>query len=319
MGIRSLLPCAACTAMLLGTTVVAAPFDLVAIEHGAATGALAFVGRQTLQDGLDLHFGVEDYIANKDYSFQVLPPGSGEKSESYVQFSLTSKAIGFVSALATDRNLEVGAQLMTGGSDLGWAVSRSRLHIKNNIEDQSLDTLRFHFTIPDGKVTLTDFTARWFPATHARVEATIDYVLESPFDGGGVERTSGNLFKFFVDLQGTGTGGLGTAPLFLTRSDIDLPFIPLFNPGFSVTELIDGFSDTVRLPVIPPFGALTVYYDMYGFAQTLSEGLGSAFLGDPTDLIDSGSFSVVIDDSPGATVPEPATLFVVCLGLIVIG
>src|SRR5262249_26830302 len=132
---------ASVAATLLSTSVVADPVDLIQLNYGAATGALAGIGRQTLRDGLDLHFGLEDYIANKDYTFQIVLPGSGEKSESYIQFAPT-KTIGFASALATGGNLEVGSELKTGGSDFAWAVSRTNLHIKNSIEDQSLDSLR---------------------------------------------------------------------------------------------------------------------------------------------------------------------------------
>src|SRR5262249_36397324 len=93
MKLRSILrSIASVAATLLGTSVVAGPVDLIQLDYGAATGALANVGRQTLRDGLDLYFGVEDYIANKDYSYQFVLPGSGENSESYIQFSPTNKS-----------------------------------------------------------------------------------------------------------------------------------------------------------------------------------------------------------------------------------
>jgi hypothetical protein len=83
--------------------------------------------------------------------------------------------------------------------------------------------------------------------------------------------------------------------------------------------LIGAFEDTLRLPIIPPFGELTLYYDMYALVDGPRETLGSAFLGDPTDLVNSGSFSLIQTGDPSTPVPEPATLFLVGIGLIAMG
>jgi hypothetical protein len=51
-------------------------------------------------------------------------------------------------------------------------------------------------------VEITDFSQSFFDI-HSRVEATIAYVLLSPSGpfGGTFEETSGQLFKFFVDID----------------------------------------------------------------------------------------------------------------------
>jgi hypothetical protein len=74
------------------------------------------------------------------------------------------------------------------------------------------------------------------------------------------------------------------------------------------------YQGMVDLPVIPAYGELTVYYDMYAYYfQNGSENPGSAFLGDPAGLVGEGGGLV---QRPLAAVPEPSTLALSSLALL---
>lgn len=313
-------------ALALSTTsAIAVPIPVFETQTGIASGALSVVGRQERRDGTlgaDLFFGVDQYLADKQYSSQIVTAGGQNKDESYIQFSPVDRSRGFVSALATGNNLEVGSEVRTGGlNDFGWAVARSNLFISNRVDGQTLDALDFQFSIPGGSIALTDFQQRWRTTSLARVRATIDYVLLSPSGpfGGTFEETRGNLFDFQVEMQGLSP----QSPQDKKVSLLDTRFggrrdFPV--AGSSLVYNIEGFSDSVHLPAIPPFGQLFVYYDMYSFVQTDVEGLGSAFLGDPTNLVDNGSYALVVGEStpgtPGNPVSEPSGLALLGIGLI---
>lgn len=61
--------------------------------------------------------------------------------------------------------------------------------------------------------------------------------------------------------------------------------------------------------MIPAYGELTIYYDMYALFSSSSENVGSAFIGDPAQLVQREGVAFVPPDV--TPVPEPATLPIV--------
>lgn len=298
-------------AMVCGANPAAAdPFDFIQLTYGVNTGVrLVFGPNGDLSDGLPVTFPVSGYLANNEYTSQVVQPGSGEKNESYAAYELAGQPRGFGSAEASGSTLEVGVDSQIGQYGSGAAVARMNLTIKNNFEDRSLDLLEFAFEIPAGLVEMTDFSQQFLG--QSRVAATIDYRLKSPSGpfGGTYDETTGQLFDFFVDLH---------AEQRLEKSDnATIHRISSSQPWYVGYE-IDAYRDKLRLPEIPPLGELTLYYDMYSLVSLFrNEMLGKAFLGDPMDLTAEGSFSLGLADAPvPQPVPEPATLSLVGVSLL---
>lgn len=307
-------------AALVAVTLVAAdaldaaadPLDVIPLQYGVASGVMLLGNGQPDRSlGLDLAFPVWNYVNDKEYTFQQITPGTGESNDSYLQIGF-NKSFGFASAYADADTLEVGHESNTGGSHAGAAVARMNLWIKNPYQDRSLDTLDFHFEIPEGRVEVTDFSRR-FEGFRARVGATIDYTLLSPAGpfGGTYDETSGNLLDYYVDIDDHGRT-LRSANTTVYNLDP--------GAGSRLGWGIDAYSGTLRLPEIPPLGELFLYYDMYAQSHGFEEMLTAAFLGDPTDLTNnSGGFYLTLAEAPGdpgnpAPVPEPATLALVGAG-----
>jgi hypothetical protein len=313
---QSILWLVACLATLLfGTTVTAQPLAFVSEQFGINTGVrLDHAGGLLRTDGLAITLPVQDYILNKEYTFQVVSPGSGEASESYAQISSTDMARGFGSALADGTGaLEVGVVNRHSIVGVDVAVSRFNIHLKNSSDQPAYFV--FEFTIPAGEVEVIDFSQK-FALGHSRVEATIDYLLLSPSGpfGGTYDETTGQLLHFFVDI-GFGGGDL-------TRSDnAGVLALPRSSIGPSIGYQILPFEGIATIPTIPPFGELFLYYDMYALTSTgsLDGILGHARLGDPTDLIGGAGVKLTQTPGPASPVPEPTTLWLVALGLVAMG
>jgi hypothetical protein len=271
--------------------------DEVVFTTGIITGAAVFHNNLTLEDGADFTFPISEYLANKTYGAQIVPTGSNEKNESYVQVVPLSKSFGFASSVSTGAGaLEVGVE--NGRRLAGTHVAFSRFYttIKNNA-DRELD-LDFFFTVEPGSLAIRGIR-NGFLTAHARAEAFIDYRLLSPSGpfGGTNDETTGRLFNYFVDIDFDDT---------VTRSG-NANVTLLENDQFLLSYATAKLADSVALPIIPGRGELTVYYDMYAqLGISPNEVGGSVFLGDPTDLLGGSGVRFVQHSSP-AEVPEPAS------------
>jgi hypothetical protein len=315
---HSVFGCGALIAtVLMGTEAAADPFELIAQTYQVGTGVLVGVGTNLFKNGkLDVTLPVPDYLAVKGFSSgQFVTPGGPDKSEAYLQLSPTNKDIGFASAQGSGNTLEVGVDLRTSVTQVGTAVSRLMMTIKNNFDDRSLTALEFDFTIPEGRVEYTDFSQKFF-GVHSRVQAMIDYSLLSPSGpfGGTYDETTGQLFNYWVDLDDE---------KYLTQTSTASVTGFTSPSGSRIVYFIDPYSGTLRLPIIPPRGELTIYYDMYAIVSGHPETLAAAFLGDPTDLTGQGSFALrLLEDlgdpgTPGTVpAPEPASMLLLGAGLL---
>jgi hypothetical protein len=262
------------------------------------------VGPDVFRDGFEIAGAIQHYLTtNRPFSdAQIVPTGStSDINESFVQFG-TSGNRSFSSAVANGAGaLEVGAErkVFTNGSNL--AVSRWYTTIKNNTDEDVHFDLSLDFE--EGRV---EIQGTRFPVERSRAHifAMVDYLLRTPNEGVYVD-TTGRLYTYDVLLTNEGRNGT------LVTSPSVEPFLTDLSTSSILSYRVDPFLLNLgSVPTIPGRGELTLYYDMYAFfSNNFGENLGSAFIGDPLDLVQGGGISLV----PGSAeaVPEPAT-FLLC-------
>lgn len=301
---------AAAAPWFLATAANAEPFDLIQFSYQVNTGVRLVSGPNDRSDGAFIAFPIPDYLAVKPYTAQPISPGSTDRNESYLEYVAGQPDAGFASAQADAGRLEVGIDKQNGAPGSSVAVSRMNVTIKNHLEDRSLNLLEFAFEIPAGHIAITDF-AESFAFTRGHVHASIDYLLKSPAGpfGGTWDETTGSLFDYFVLVEGTEQ----PPPRQVEVTSSGHARVTTAFDRNRVRADIGAYEGKVRLPSIPPFGELTLYYDMYAFLGTArAEVLGEAFLGDPMNFSSDGWFRLTLpdgepDDDP-ESVPEPSAL-----------
>src|SRR5262245_54805880 len=83
---HSVMGCGAViAAVLMGAEAAADPFDFFQVQYGVNTGVLIQLRQDQYRDGVTLTLPIPTYLQDKNYSAQIVQPGSGDKSESYVQ------------------------------------------------------------------------------------------------------------------------------------------------------------------------------------------------------------------------------------------
>jgi hypothetical protein len=279
-----------------------APIDFTT---GIATGVSLNAHNVYWNDGLIFTYPIPQYIANKSYTAQIVPTGSTtEKSEAYQQFDPNNKDVGFGSAFSDGRGaLEVGVSAFNFARGVDAAISRYYTTIKNNTDEEI--GFDFYYVIPTGKLEILG-TRFPYVAAHARVEANIDYLLRTP-DGGTYVDSTGSLLRFWADLTNEGRQGTFDRSSNVTVSNL--------SDDRDLVYTIHRYEGRADLPMIPAYGELTVYYDMYALFSSIGmENLGSAFIGDPTQLVQREGASFVPDTPAG--VPEPATFLLSGLALV---
>jgi hypothetical protein len=290
-------------AALGASNVAAAPIDFTT---GVTTGVKYVTNFGTdLQDGADITLPYTNYLAINSYSAQIVPTGSAEFSEAFAAIG-GNRDLGFGSALSTGAGvLEVGAFNKLHRPDFWIAVSRYYTTIKNNT-DQAID-FDFFFEIEPAHLAIQGI--RDGDTAHARVGASIDYLLRTP-DAGTYVDSGGQLFDYFVDIDFddriTGSGHVSAVQFGNTQSLLELE--------------TTAFSGSVNLPTIPAFGELTYYYDMFALFHSVDFEVGGfAQIGDPTDLV-GGTAGRLVQRTAGPTpVPEPATALLLCGAVAAIG
>lgn len=263
---------------------------------------------------------IPDYLVNKQYSAQIVTTGSAEKSESFLPLA-GDRQNGFASALSDGQGaLEVGVVNDRRGRGFFGAVSRYYTTIKNNT-DEPIE-FEFFFVVEPGEFGVLGTRASpGFGTANARVEASIEYLLRSPSGpfGGTYDETTDTLFEYFAGIEFNGD---------LVHSD-NATVGELERSETALRYKTAKLASSVDLPIIPPFGELTIYYDMYAsLSVLLFEVGGYARLGDPTDLIGGDSVRFVQrsgepgpgpDPDPGqdpSPIPQPATVLLLCSGLV---
>lgn len=332
---RTILQSGALAALLLSSQATAAPIGLLdqdggfvdLLNTGIITGVAVypFFGGGPVTQGTPV-LPPDSALESKSYTaMQVQLGNAAEEHETYAERpGLIGKM--FSSSYANGAgDLQVGAD---GFSAAGNAMSRFNLTIKNQ---RSRPTrFDFAFDIPAGEVLTMD-PAR-YPASdprrgRARVYAEIDAILKSPDEqnpGTWVE-TEHALFDFFVVIEGScGHGDLSCAGVSLGYSANARPFlhdrVDEINSTFGLD--IDAYSGLIAMPEIPPFGELTIFYDMYAFASGSKEGGARAALGDPLALVLGPGVRLIEhspSNTPGGNVPEPGTFVLAGLGLLMMG
>jgi hypothetical protein len=290
---------------------------VASIAHGApidfTTGISTSVVRSgrsgNMTDGAEVQFPIWDHVLNKAYTAQIVPTGSSvEESESYVQVDPTEKQYGFASAFANGEPvLEVGVQDYMFSQQINVALARYYTTIKNNTDEEI--GFDFYFVIPAGNVEIngTRFADRY--TARARVEATVDYLLRTP-DGGTYVDTRAQPFKMYVETTNESRRGTIDHSSNITVGDLSDDRILYYKMA--------KYEGMVDLPIIPAYGELKIYYDMYAYYfQSGSENPGSAFLGDPAGLVREAGGRLVQDSA--STVPEPSTLALASLALLCLG
>lgn len=281
--------------VLAGISGKTAPIEFTT---GINTGAYISAGLNNPQEwksGMVFDFPISDFLLNKTYTAQIVPTGSTDANESYVEFD-SEKAAGFASALADGRGaLEVGVERERYAIGLNAAVSRWYTTIKNNTDEEI--GFDFYFVIPESLVEITGVITPYVAAS-ARVEATVDYLLKTPDDGSYVE-TSDQIFQYsFALINDELPHGRVVKTSNVTVKNL--------SSGFTHSYQLAKYAGVAALPMIPGRGELTVYYDMYAQFYNGSEHLGKAFLGDPLQLVATDGAWLV--PRSANTVPEPATL-----------
>lgn len=297
-------------ALLVASHAHAAPIEFTT---GITTGAFIFHS-QTLQfqDGAPItEFPIWLFLEHtRPYGAQLVPVGSPDKNESFAAVA-GNRQLGFASAVSTgDGVIEVGAVngLRAAGTHL--AFSRYYSTIKNNT-DLELN-FNFDFEVQPGEATI--YGIRDGDTAHLRAGAFIDYSLLSPSGpfGGTYAETTGRLFDYFIDIDfdDTFTASANASPLLLVRNSFELAYAS------------GRYTNSVRLPVIPARGELTIYYDMYAHLNIMDAEVGGVVrLGDPTDLV--GGQGVRLIEVTQSAVPEPGSLlllaggFAALLGLVI--
>ena len=304
---------------LLATPAAAEPFDLIGVSYEVNTGVRLIFGSSDLRDGLPIAFPIREYLAVRPYTAQPVVPGSGDRNESYVAYAAGNPDSGFGSALADASTLEVGIDKNVGAPGGSVALARMSMTIKNSHDDRSLDLMQFSFGIPAGHIEITDFSET-FDAVFGRVIASIDYVLKSPAGGfGGTwDETTGSLLDYYVRMDGD--SGLPPPHQVQTTSSGHADLTTTLD-GNTFRMDIGAYAATLALPSIPPYGELTVYYDMYAYVGAArAEVLAEAFLGDPMTLSSDGWFRLTSLDDAGSddqtTVPEPGGLLLGACGML---
>lgn len=309
---------AAAAPCLLAPPVKAEPFDLIQFSYEVNTGVRLVFGPLDLSDGAPITFPIHDHLATRPYTAQPIVLGSSDRNESYLEYVAGHPASGFASAQADAGTLEVGIDKQNGAPGTSVAISRMNVTIKNHVEDRSLDLLEFSFEIPAGHIMITDF-AESFDFTRGHVHASIDYLLKSPAGpfGGTWDETTGDLFDYFVLVEGTGQA----PPRQVEATSSGHARVTTNFDRNRIRADIGAYEGTLRLPSIPPFGELTVYYDMYAVLSTArAEVLGEAFLGDPMNFSSDGWFRLTLpDDDPDddPSVPEPAAFLLLAGAMLV--
>ena len=282
---------------------VTAPIDFTT---GIKTGVYLSAGLNSPQEwtaGMAFDFPVADFLLNKTYSAQMVPTGSTNEDESFVDFDGEREA-GFSSALADGRGaLEVGVERNRYSIGLNAAVSRWYTTIKNNTDEEI--GFDFYFVIPASLVEITGVITPYMAAS-ARVEATIDYFLRTP-DAGTYVETSDQIFRYYFAL-------INDALPHGRIEKTDNVTATNLSAGFRHSYELAKFTGVAELPMIPGRGELTIYYDMYAQFYNGSEHLGKAFLGDPIQLIGDEGGSLV--PRSVSAVPEPATGLLCCVAIL---
>lgn len=298
---------------LFANAAVAAPIDFTTgISTGATVPQLdASLPNQTVGA---IERPIPDYLANKQYTAQIVPTGSSEKSESFIPL-MGDRQFGFASALSDGRGaLEVGVVNERRVRGFYGAVSRYYTTIKNNTEEPI--EFDFFFVVEPGELGVLGIrgTNGGAGTAHARVQATIEYLLRSPAGpfGGTYDETTGTLFDYFVDIDFDSrlTQSDNATVALLEKNDQEL--------RYKTAKL----ADSVALPVIPGFGELTIYYDMYASLSVLPFEVGGyAMLGDPTDLVGGENVRLVQRSTdPGPSpIPQPATMLLLGTALLALG
>lgn len=285
-------------------TVGASPIDITTgLITGAHVNTRSSGGVQS--QGIEIEYPVWEWIEDKDYTHRVVGYNNNEKDESYVGLGSVREA-GFASAEATGLgDLEVGAAngIRTTGGVI--AASRYNFRIKNNL-DEPISYL-FEFYIHRGLLEVNGI--RSDHTLHARVGATIDYVLLSPAGpfGGHYDETSGNLFDYYADI------GFDNRISHSSNASVTL----LQRDDFTLRYATDPYRGKLWLPDIPAHGELTLFYDMYAHlnVQRFEVG-GYAMLGDPNDLTGGPGIRLTQLD---ANVPEPGSMLLLGAGLAATG
>lgn len=333
---RTILQSGALAALLLSSQTTAAPIGLLDQDGGFVdllnTGIITGVRVQPLFGSVatqgtevappDSQFEKKSYTA-----MQVQLGNAKDEHETYAERpGLIGKM--FASGYANGAgDLQVGADGFSAG---GSALSRFNLTIKNQRSQPT--RFDFAFDIPAGEVLTMDpartpASAGQGRRSHARVHAEIDAILKSPDEknpGTWVE-TEYALFDFFVDVQGScGHGDLSCAGVTLDYSTNARPFlhdrVDEINSTFGLD--IDAYSGLIAMPEIPPFGELTIFYDMYALAFGIPESGARAALGDPLALVLGPGVRLIEhsrSNTPGGNVPEPGTFVLAGLGLLMMG
>jgi hypothetical protein len=288
---------------LIAQELAAAPVD---ITTGIATGVLYLTSTsEDLSDGLQITQPYQDYLKNKEYTAQIVPSGSDERSEPFAAIN-GMRDFGFGSAVSDGKGaVEVGVFNTTRTTGFWIALSRYYTTIKNNTEEEL--EFDFFFKIEPGELAIDDIRSDF--TANARVEATIDYLLLTPV-GGTNDESTGQLLDYFADIAFDGD---------VTKSpNADLTLVE--KNDFKLLYVTEPLASSVSLPTIPGFGELTFYYDMFAvFSSVRFEVGGHAQLGDPTDLVGNEGGRLVQRPTEPSQVPEPASILLVGAGLLAIG